>query len=308
MPRRRASGRLLGVPLLLVAGAVGLAATAARDRPQATGRADQGPLAATLRTGAQQLVAAGAPGVVVLARRRDEIVRIAEGRVALGSPEAIRPTDRFRLGSVAKTYVATVVLQLVVEHRLGLQDTVERWLPGLVPGGGKITVQELLLHRSGLYDYWGDKRFFAPYRLGNFAYRYTPRQLIAFAPGTGFSYTNTGYIVLGLIVEAVTGRPLGVELQDRIFRPLHLNGTSFGRGTPRNGRNAHGYTRIGGRVRDVSGLNLSFDWAAGAVVSTADDIARFYRGLLGGRLLPPAFVRLMPRRPPAARGGTGSGS
>jgi D-alanyl-D-alanine carboxypeptidase len=285
---------------LLIAGGLAFVAPHGLDGRAATsdGRAA---LQATLRAKARDLVAAGVPAVVVLVRRGDQTIRIAEGHVSRTSAETIRPTDRFRLGSLTKTYVATVVLQLVAAHRLALEDTVQRWLPGLVPNGASITVRELLMHRSGLYDYWGDSRFFAPYRGGDFAYRYTPRQLVEiatahgprFAPDTRFGYTNTGYIVLGLIVEAVTRRPLAVELRDRIFQPLHLSRTSFGRGGPGAGRNAHGYIRIGGRLRDVGGLNLSFDWAAGAVVSSADDVATFYRALLTGRLLTPALVRLM---------------
>lgn len=285
---------LVCISILLV-GAIAPAATSGRDASPPTA------LEASLRASADELVAAGVPAVVVLARRGDETARVAEGHFSRSSLEPVLATDRFRLGSLTKTYVATVVLQLVAEHRLGLHDTVEDWLPGLVPNGAEITVEELLRHRSGLYDYWGYRRLFAPYRAGNFAYRWTPRELVVlatshpprFAPGARLAYTTTGYIVLGLIVEAVTGRPLGVELRDRIFRPLHLTGTTFGPGGPTAGRAAHGYMRIAGRLRDVTALNLSYDWAAGAVVSTADDVAQFYRALLTGRLLPPAYLRLM---------------
>jgi D-alanyl-D-alanine carboxypeptidase len=291
--------QLLGVLVSLFPSTAPLAGTTGHGWPSA-GDSRAAPLAA-LRASAEKLLASGVPGVVVFARRGSETLRIAEGQASLRPHEPLRPTDRFRLGSVTKTYIAAVVLQLVAEQRLRLRDTVQHWLPGLVPGGARITVQELLLHRSGLRDYWGDRRFFAPYRTGHLAYHYTPRQLVRiatshrphFAPGTRFAYTNTGYIVLGLIVEAVTGRPLGVELRDRIFRPLHLTSTSFGRGTPRDGRSAHGYILIGRRLRDARAMDLSYDWASGAIVSTAADVADFYRALLTGRLLPRPFVRLM---------------
>lgn len=297
-----------GVVVLTIGAAVAYAASS-------PGQSSAPKALEALRARANELVADGVPGVVVLVRQGRETVRIAAGHVSRRTGAALRASDRFRLGSVTKTYVAAVVLELVGEGKLRLDDNVERWLPGLVPNGARITVRELLLHRSGLYDYWGDKRFFAPYRAGNFAYRYTPRALVRiatahgprFAPGARFGYTNTGYIVLGLIVEAVTGRPLGVELRDRIFRPLHLSATSFGRGPPRAGRAAHGYIRIQGRLRDVTNLNLSFDWAAGAVVSSADDVARFYRALLAGRLLRPALVRLMTTRAVRAESGYGFG-
>lgn len=308
----RAMRRVSCVVVVLAAGAVAPAAT---SRPDGSPRGEPPALEVSLRARAESLVAAGVPGVVVLVRRGDETVRVADGVLSRRTLEPVRPTDRFRVGSLTKTYVATVVLQLVAEHRLGLQDTVERWLPGLVPDGGKITVQELLRHRSGLYDYWGDRRLFAPYRRGDFAYHYTPRQLVElsnahrprFAPGARFAYTNTGYVVLGLIVEAVTGHPLGVELEDGIFRPLHLDGTTFGPGPARAGREVHGYMRIGGRVRDVTRLDLSYDWASGAVVSTADDVADFYRALLTGRILPLAYVRRMTTAAVPAEAGYGFG-
>ena len=294
---RRAAVQLLVLPVSLVAVTSG-AASARDPRPPP---AFAGASVAMLRASARELVSSGVPGVVVLARRGNETVRIVAGTLSLRTHEPVQATDRFRIGSVTKTYVAAVVLQLVAEHRLRLRDTVARWLPGLVPDGGRITVRDLLLHRSGLYDYWGDRRFFVPYREGDLTYHYTPLQLVRiaishaprFPPDTRFAYTNTGYIVLGLIVEAVTGKPLGVELRQRIFLPLHLTGTSFGRGTARNGRSAHGYIRIGGRLRDTSPMDLSFDWASGAIVSTADDIAGFYRALLTGRLLPRRLVHLM---------------
>ena len=273
------------------------------------------PLATRLHAGAETLLAAGVPGVVVLVRRGDETVSVADGVLSRRTREPVRATDRFRVGSLTKTYVATVVLELVAEHRLGLQDTVERWLPGLVPNAGRITVEELLRHRSGLYDYWGDRRLFAPYRRGDFSHHYTPRQLVElsnahrprFAPGARFAYTNTGYVVLGLMIEAVTRRPLAVELEDRIFRPLHLSGTVFGPGPAHAGRTVHGYMRIGGRLRDVTALDTSYDWASGAVVSTAGDILDFYRALLTGRVLPRRYVRLMTTATVPAAAGYGFG-
>jgi D-alanyl-D-alanine carboxypeptidase len=127
-----------------------------------------------------------------------------------------------------------------------------------------------------------------------------------FAPGTKYEYSNTGYVVLGLIVEAATKHTLAQELRTRVFEPLHLRGTTFGVGPASAGRNAHGYVSLNGALLDVTPLNLSFEYAAGAIVSTPDDIARFYRALVTGKLLHAAELRAM-KTPAAPADGYGFG-
>jgi D-alanyl-D-alanine carboxypeptidase len=107
------------------------------------------------------------------------------------------------------------------------------------------------------------------------------------------SYSNTNYVLLGLVVEAVTGHPLAAELQRRIFNPLGLRDTSFASGAPIRGPHAHGYDLTNTPGRDMTALSPSWGWAAGAIVSTADDLARFYQALLQGRLLRPAQLAAM---------------
>src|SRR4051794_32836862 len=163
---------------------------------------------ARLQRALERVTAAGAPGAIALVRDGDESVGLASGYRDLEQKEPMRPTDRFRVGSVTKTFVATAALELVGEGKLGLDDTVERWLPGLVPNGPKITVRELLNHTSGIFDFTNDRGFIARV-LWKPAEAWTPRQLIRtgtahrplFAPGATWSYSNTGYILLGLIVE-----------------------------------------------------------------------------------------------------------
>jgi D-alanyl-D-alanine carboxypeptidase len=247
------------------------------------------------------LVAAGVPGVVVLVRRDGSTLRLVSGYSNRSTKAPLRVGDRFRIGSVTKSFVAAVVLQLVGEGKLSLDDSVEHWLPGLVPNGGKITLRELLSHRSGLFNYTDDPRLLKPYLNGNLGYVWTPRRLVAlstshkplFAPGTRFSYSNTNYILLGLIIEAATRHSIEAELSRRIFRPLRLHSTSFETSPRIRGEYAHGYLIRGGRFQDVSFLSPSWGWAAGAIVSTADDVARFYRALLGGRLLRADLLRAM---------------
>jgi D-alanyl-D-alanine carboxypeptidase len=197
-----------------------------------------------------------------------------------------------------------VVLQLVDEGRLRLDEPVETWLPGLLPDGEAITVRHLLQHTSGLPDYLKTPGFME--RLPENPV-YQPEELVAlvtarpleFAPGTGFAYSNTGYVVAGLLVEAVTGNSLARELRARILEPLHLERTAFPIAKRRlGGYHARGYVpgehapTPQAAPLDVTDINPSWAWAAGALVSTAD-VSRFYRSLLGGRLLDPRLLEEM---------------
>ena len=148
----------------------------------------------TLQAQMDMLVATGVPGVVVLVHGKNGTLRLASGRSDLARKTSMRVTDRFRVGSITKSFIATVVLQLAGEGKLSLDDTVDHWLPGAVPNGKTITLRQLLGHRSGLYDYLSDPRVLKPYLAGNFGYTWTPRRLVAvsaahkplFAPGTKY--------------------------------------------------------------------------------------------------------------------------
>ena len=256
------------------------------------------------------VVAAGVPGAIVLVRDGDRTVRLASGYGNLARRTPMRPSDRFRIGSETKMFVATVVLQLVDDGKVSLVDTVERWLPGLVPNGGSITVRQLLNHTSGLFDYAEDKAFIE--QIDNPRKRWAPRRLVElatarrplFAPGTRHSYSNTGYILLGLIVEKATGNSVPAELQKRIFGPLRLHATSFPT-TPRiAGRYSHGYTRYRlPRLTDISVFSPSILGAAGAIVSNADDLARFHRALFRGRLFRVDLLAAMKTTVPVPQSG-----
>jgi D-alanyl-D-alanine carboxypeptidase len=262
-----------------------------------------------------QVVDGGVPGVIARVHEGGEARSVAAGVDDLATGARLRPAARLRVGSVTKTLVATVVLQLVGEGRLRLDEPVETWLPGLLPDGDVITVRHLLQHRSGLADYV-ETPGFTERLLENPVYE--PEELVAlatarpleFAPGTDFAYSNTGYVVAGLLVEAVTGNSLGQELRDRILVPLDLDHTSFPVSKRTfGGYHAHGYVPGGhapspqAEPLDVTGINPSWAWAAGALVSNAADVSRFYRSLLGGRLLEPGLLEEMKTTVPDPEGG-----
>ncbi len=252
------------------------------------------------------VVAAGVPGIIVRVQDPRRAARsYAAGVGDLATGAALQPTAQFRIGSITKTFVATIVLQLVGEGRLRLDEPVAKRLPTLLANGEQITVRQLLNHTSGLPDYTQNpdlftgivqNRVWAPRELVALAQKY-PQE---FAPGSAWAYSNTNYIVAGLLIEAVTGRPLGRELDRRIFSPLRLNHTSFPvANAPLSGYYAHGYISTeaiptaDGQPLDVAGYNPSHAWAAGAIVSNAADLSKFYQALMSGKLLALPLLREM---------------
>lgn len=200
-------------------------------------------------------------GSVALVRTDGGIERGAFGEAEPGRPAD--PHDRFAIESTTKTFVATVVLQLVGERRVSLQDAVGNLLPRVLRAVRPITVRQLLNHSSGLLgDYIG------------------PGQPV-FTPGKGHHYSNANYVLLGQIVEEVTGRPLERVVLDRIFRPLDLHDTSYGTAAIGSADEGPwlGYTAVPGPVAGNTGI-----------VSTVDDVATFFEALFGGQLLRPDLL------------------
>ena len=283
------------VSTILVCTIVAASATAKETTPRAV----------DLQKDVDALVAAGAPGAILLVRDGDETTRLTGGYADLATKAAMQPADHYRIASLTKTYVAAVVLQLVAEGKLNLTDTVEHWLPGLVPNGSKITIRMLLNHTSGLYDHERDPVVLKPYLNGNLSYYWSPRRLVKlavsraprFAPGatTRSSYSSTNYLVAALIVERATGNPIGAELKRRIFQPLHLAATSYPTSSTKlPSPYAHGYFLFGKPpLADLSAFSPSLSGPAGAIVSTVDDVAAFYRALLSGKVLEPALLDAM---------------
>ncbi|MBB1246362.1 beta-lactamase family protein [Streptomyces durbertensis] len=257
----------------------------------------------SLREDADAVRDAGVTGVAV---RLDTPsgARVARSGVAdLRTGRPVPPNGYIRLGSTTKTYVATVVLQLVGEGRLSLDDTVERWLPGVVRGNGndgrRVTVRQLLQHTSGVPDYASDVVPDAS-AAGYHRHRWTRRsseERVAlamghrplFEPGEGWAYSNTNYVLAGMVIRAVTGRPWEREVRERVLRPLRLDRT-FTAGDqpflPRPHARNHQRFEADGPLTDTTVAYLPFDGDAdGSMVGTAEDTNRFFGALLGGRLL-----------------------
>ncbi|MGW6935337.1 serine hydrolase domain-containing protein [Lentzea sp. NPDC054927] len=210
---------------------------------------------------------------------------------------AVRPDDRFRIGSVTKVFVATVALQLVAERKLGLDTKIRHYFPDLPATLNEVTVGQLLNHTSGIPFEVGYPDLGTPDKVVAHRYdRWTPEQLRAlipatepkFTPGTRQEYRGINYLLATMIIEKVTGRDLAVEVRERITRPLGLTRTYVpGRDETRiRGAHVHGYLNVPGQgVVDVSDFNTSRAHGEGDMISTTGDLTRFAAGLFGGLLV-----------------------
>jgi D-alanyl-D-alanine carboxypeptidase len=235
------------------------------------------------------------------------------GVADLTTKKAMPLNGYFRIGSTTKTFVAAVVLQLVGEGKLSLDDTVDKWLPGVVRGNGndgrKVTVRQLLQHTSGIPEYLRPATSVEQWQEARLR-TWRPEQLVAlamenkpsFEPGAKWGYSNTNYVLAGMIIRKVTGRTWGEEIERRILTPLAMRHTEIP-GTDPNLPNPHAaaYTRFtpDGPLTDVTTHNQTMGDAAGAMISTTGDLNRFFRALLNGRLLASAQLAEMKKTVPA---------
>ena len=274
------------------------------DHPLGRGVKNTAPKDAAFQRSLDNLVSKdGMPGVEAFVRQSDGKVRHYTAGVGNVRTKAPVPADgQVRIASNTKTFTATTVLQLVGEGKIDLDASVETYLPGLVRGKGidgrNITVRNLLQQTSGLPDYddlVADK--------GLLAVQHTffePRQALdaaltqpaQFKPGTSWAYSNTNYTLAGLIVQKVTGRPIGEEITKRVINRIGLQHTYWpNTGDQRiRGTHAQGYFRAkpGANPVNVTTMDPSLGWAAGQLISTPSDLSAFNRALLGGKLLKPA--------------------
>ncbi|MFD5309680.1 serine hydrolase domain-containing protein [Streptomyces ardesiacus] len=268
---------------------------------------------AQLRRDTEAIHALGVSGVqarVIAPDGRQSVATSGTADVNTGRPV---PSDGyFRMASTSKTLVATVVLQLEAEGRLSLDDTVDHWLPEVVRGNGndgsRIAIRQLLQHTSGIHD------DLPGYTTPDEYYQqrhdvYSPEQLVAramahapdFPPGEGWAYSNTGYVLLGMIIQKATGHPAHQEIEDRILRPLGLDQTRW-TGTsptlPRPHAQAYQLFSPGSRVDVTDQIPVDYDnlsW-----VTTTRDENRFFRALLDGRLLPARQLAKMKQTVPVS--------
>ncbi|WP_329401747.1 serine hydrolase domain-containing protein [Streptomyces melanogenes] len=239
---------------------------------------------------------AGIPGVVVglWMPGKGKYVR-ATGVADKVTHEPMSTRFFTRIGSETKTFTVTALLKLVDDHRIRLDDPISRYVHG-VPNGRRITLRHLAEMRSGLFSYTDDPDF--QHDLLSDPYRsFTPREVLAygfkhrntFAPGARFQYSNSNLVLLGLVIEKVSGRHVEDFIHERVLRPAHLDDTLFPSGEEYPRPHARGYTNqtLSGAVEDSTDWNPSWAWSAGAMISTFQDLHRWAKIVATGTLLTP---------------------
>jgi len=255
-------------------------------------------------------VAANGPGMVILVSRGDDVLfRGARGRAQLELDAPLSPGDVFRIGSNTKPFTAAAIYRLSEQGRVALTDPLSRYLPTF-PNAAHITVAELLCHTSGIKDYTEIEGYFdAPIRTD-----VSTAQLVDvfkdlpadFAPGTDWKYSNSGYVLLGAIIEQVTGKPWHAAIKDLVMTPLALDHTGYDNGGSLIARRAAGYSAdADGHTVNAPYMSMTQAAAAGGLVSNGDDLVRWMRALHSGKVLGADSYRRMTTPAALSSGRTG---
>ncbi|MEV4364657.1 serine hydrolase domain-containing protein [Nonomuraea sp. NPDC049625] len=266
-----------------------------------------------IRDAVQAVVDAGAPAAVLAIRTEKGVEDVAAGVADTRTGRPAKAGDRYRIASITKTFTArpVVVLQLVAEHKIGLDEPIGRYLEG-VPSGSRVTVRDLLRHTSGLPDFydalglktsadWQRRRLerLTDDRRLSLAFR-----LPATEPGSReATYSNINYVLLGKLVERVTGDTYAGQVARRVVRPLRLRDTYYADGQAAiRDRHLHGYlpADLPGKpdadfahLVDFTTQTINQSGPAGSMISTVDELTQVYRALFNGKLLPPALMKEM---------------
>ena len=276
------------LPLLLILKALWLAPPCPAATP------DQ--VAAIDRIFAEAYPSSGPGAAVLVVQDGRNVLRKGYGlaEIELGVP--ISPDLVFRVGSVTKEFTSACILKLAEDGRLALDDPIRKYLPDFPTGGRRVTIEELLTHTSGIHSYtdmpaWRD-RMREDWTLAQLEafFRDAP---FDFEPGTKWHYDNSGYVLLGAILEKVTGKPYADVVADMIFRPLGMSATRYGSDSPIIPGRVAGYQKTPAGVVNAPFLSMTQPYAAGALVSTVDDLARWHAALDAGRVLKPETLRRM---------------
>lgn len=257
----------------------------------------------------------GVPGAVMAVETPEGAWVGAAGKADLATGQPMTANTQVRIASITKVFTAALVMNLMEDGYLTLDDTVDDWIPGSLPRyGDQITIRMLLNHTSGIPDHentleWMNKMMSDP------TATWTSQDVLdivrlykdEFAqPGTAYAYCNTGYYLLGMIIEAATGDTVENVINRRLFKPLNTRRTTL----TRDGMKSEPYARdyFGGddELLDTSGWNMSWDWTAGSGVTIASDMLRWTRGLFGGEVVSRATLeQMMTPVPPSTEYGFG---
>lgn len=262
--------------------------------PAAPAAAPASPLAADLDAYLDSIYGADEPGAAVLVARGGEtVLREGYGMADLELGVELRPDHVFRIGSITKQFTAVGILMLAQEGELSLDDEITEYLPDYPTRGHRITVEHLLHHTSGIRSYTGMPEYRAMMRedveLDSLIAGFRDEPL-DFAPGEDWSYSNSGYVLLGKILEVASGEDYADFVRERIFEPAGMTDSYYGDASRIIPGRAEGYARTDDGWRNAEYLSMTLPHAAGALLSTVDDLARWYGALESGDLVEPALL------------------
>jgi len=209
-----------------------------------------------------------------------------------------QPDTKFRIGSITKQFTATLILQLVEEGKIKLDGKLSDYLPDYRKDiGDKVTIHQLLNHTSGIPSYTDRREFFPessrdPYTVADFIKKFASSDL-EFEPGSKFSYNNSGYFLLGAIIEKVTGKPYEVVLKERVLDPLKMTDTGYDHSATILPKRASGYEKRAAGFENAAYLDMSIPFAAGSIYSTVGDLYKWEQALHEGKIISAESKRLM---------------
>ncbi len=274
-----------GFSTLLLATGVSAAAIATAQTPASPDAA----LVAKIDEIVKTRFKADAPGATVIAVRDGKTVyRGAAGLADVATKVPLKPDDVLRIGSVTKQFTAVAILMLLDEGKLALGDDVSKYIPSFPSKGKPVTIEHLLTHTAGIPSFTDQQDYAFARHLPA-----TPAQVLdrfkdlplKFEPGTRFSYSNSGYFLLGMVIEKLSGKSYADFLAERIFSPLGMKDTAY-EGRERSGRQrVEGFVKSGGKYMVALKVDMSIPFAAGALVSTVDDLAKWDAAITAGKLL-----------------------
>lgn len=230
------------------------------------------------------------PGVTALVAKEGKVIyRKSFGKANLELDVVMKPDDVFRIGSITKQFTATAILKLAEEGKLSLHDEITKFIPDFPTHGHQVRIEHLLTHTSGIRNYTSVSKWTAEIRRKDL----TPKELIDlfkdepmdFVPGEDYRYSNSGYILLGYIIEVVTGKPYAAYIDENFFQPLNMKHSYYDNPSLIIPDRVAGYQKRNGKYENADYLSMTLPYAAGSLVSNTDDLLTWYEGLMTGKVV-----------------------
>lgn len=256
-------------------------------------RAQRARVVATIDSLATAFVADGpVAGVsVAVVKGRDTILMKGYGLADIENEVPASATTVYRIGSITKQFTSAAIMRLVDEGKLSLDDTLGKMLPSVAPAWQGVTLRRLLNHTSGIRSYTSiGRRWQSRWRedmLPDTIVGLVRGDTLDFKPGAQWRYNNTGYVLLGMIIERASGKPYATYLEDAFYKPLGLSQTYYCSQKPIIKHRAQGYDRAGRQLLNTEYLSMTQPFSAGALCSTVGDLVAWQRALVGGRIVRP---------------------